>query len=118
MPINSRNKGAVGERELAHFLTNHGYPAHRGQQHAGGPDSPDVVCPALAQFHIECKRVEAGNPYNWLAQAERDKADDQVPLVCHRRNGKGWLAILPLEDFLKLLEHTNEPLPPSDPERH
>lgn len=101
--INSRAKGAVGERELAAFLTSHGFPARRGQQFAGGPDSPDVVCERLDRFHIECKRVEAGNPYNWLAQAERDKGDGQIPLVCHRRNGKGWLAVLPLEDFLNLV---------------
>lgn len=102
--INSRAKGAAGERELANYLTTHGFAARRGCQFSGGPDSPDVVCGDLHGFHIECKRVEAGNLYNWLAQADRDKGDGQVPLVCHRRNGKGWVAVLPLEDFLKLVK--------------
>ncbi len=106
---NSRRKGATAERELAQFCTAHGFPARRGQQFSGSPESPDVVCESLARFHIECKRVEAGNPYTWLAQADKDRSPEQVPLVCHRRNGKPWLAILPLSDFLKLLKNTHDP---------
>lgn len=30
--INSRNKGAVGERELANILKTYGYETYRGQQ--------------------------------------------------------------------------------------
>ena len=102
--INSRNKGAAGERELAIFLREAGYPeAIRGQQHAGGKDSPDVRCPGLTeQFHVECKRVEKGQLYDWLAQAQRDGIG-RVPLVVHRRNKKEWVAILTLQDFLHLV---------------
>ena len=102
--INSRNKGASAERELAIFLRERGYPeAIRGQQHAGGKDSPDVRAPGLTeQFHIECKRVEAGNLYNWLAQAQRDGVG-RIPLVVHRRNKKEWVAILTFDDFLSLM---------------
>lgn len=101
--INSRAKGAKGEVELAHFLTDHGVAAKRGQQHSGGVESPDViVADARFPFHIEGKRVEAGNPYNWLAQAERD-AGAKVPLVAHRRNGKRWIAVLYLDDFLNFV---------------
>ena len=42
--INSRAKGARYERELARYLDENGFPARRGQQFAGGSDSPDVVC--------------------------------------------------------------------------
>lgn len=59
--MNSRAKGQRGERELADFITAAGFPARRGQQFAGGPDSPDVVCPGLP-FHIEAKRTERLNP--------------------------------------------------------
>lgn len=98
--INSRQKGATAEVELSHVFTAHGIAAKRGQQHAGGVESPDVV--ALAPgfpFHIESKRVEAGNLYKWLDQATRD-AGNKIPLVVHRRNGRHWVAILLLEDFL------------------
>lgn len=99
--INSRQKGAAGERELAEFLRDRGYSARRGQQFSGGTDSPDVLCPDLPGIHLEVKRVEAGNLYTWLSQAQRD-AGKKVPLVVHRRNKKEWVAIITLEDLLKL----------------
>lgn len=99
--INSRNKGAAGERELAEVLRTYGVSARRGQQFAGGPGSPDVVT-SLNGVHLECKRVEAGNPYVWLAQAQRD-AGDNIPVVAHRRNKKQWIVILNLDDFLNFI---------------
>jgi len=105
MPKNSCVKGKVGERELAQVLRDHGFTgARRGQQHAGGADSPDVVCPDIPGVHFECKRVEAGNPYKWLEQAARDGGLEKIPVVAHRKNKKGWIAILPLDDFLTLLK--------------
>lgn len=103
--INSRAKGKAGELELAHFLVDRGMPARRGQQFKGGAGSADVVCPALqlAGFHIECKRVQSGNPYTWLDQAVRD-APGLRPLVCHRKDRREWLAIVRLEDFLQLVK--------------
>ena len=99
--INSRAKGAAGERELAAFLRDHGYEAKRGQQFRGGSDSPDVV--GLPGFHIEVKRVEKGALYDWLDQAAHDAEGKSVPLVCHRKNRRDWVAILPLDAFLKLI---------------
>lgn len=102
MPINSRAKGKSGELEFAALLREHGYGASRGQQFKGGADSPDVRCDDLGNFHLEVKRVEAGNLYNWLAQAIRD-GGQKVPVVAHRRNKQEWVAILRMEDFLNLL---------------
>ena len=48
---NSRRKGARGELELAAKFTDAGFPARRGQQPAGGPDSPDVV-PSIPSLHV------------------------------------------------------------------
>lgn len=100
--INSRRKGADGEREFAAVLKARNLEARRGQQFSGGTDSPDVVCSSLTNVHFEVKRVRAGNPYIWLAQAQRD-AKKKVPIVAHRRNGKDWVAILPMNDLLDLL---------------
>lgn len=105
MPINSRQKGAAAERELANYLKTWGYDTRRGQQFHGGADSPDVV--GLPTVHVECKRVESGNLYNWLEQATEDAGIDKTPVVCHRRNHKPWVAILSLSDFLALLEKAN-----------
>jgi Holliday junction resolvase len=100
--MNSRAKGKRGELELVEFLRGHGIEARRGQQYSGGVDSPDVVVPSLADFHFECKRVEAGNPYAWLAQATRD-AKGKIPIVAHKRNHEDWIAVLSLGDFLRLV---------------
>ena len=102
MPINSRLKGGRGERELAEFLREHGVDARRGQQFHGGAGSPDVVAD-LPGIHLECKRVEKGQLYDWLAQAIRD-AGSAIPVVAHRRNRKDWVAILPLDKFIELVK--------------
>lgn len=102
MPINSRAKGARGERELAEVLQSYGHKARRGQQFKGGVDSPDVVCETLPQYHFECKLVEAGNPYVWLDQAIRD-AGHKIPIVVHRRKRRQWIAILNLDDLMLYL---------------
>ena len=104
--INSRQKGAAGERELADFLRQHDVGARRGQQFHGGPGSPDVVTD-LDGIHFECKRVERGSLYDWLAQAQRDAGEGKIPVVAHRRNRKEWVAILPLAELLKLLKGMN-----------
>lgn len=105
--INSRTKGKTGELELAEFLRGMGYAARRGQQFSGGGDSPDVVTD-IPGVHLECKRVEAGSLYNWLAQAKRD-AGTKVPVVAHRRNKEEWVAILPLKSLFELLLLTGMP---------
>lgn len=101
---NSRAKGCRGERELAEFIRAAGFEARRGQQYSGLSDSPDVVT-SIPGVHFECKRVEAGNLYKWLAQAKRD-AKGKLPIVAHKRNREEWVAILPLDELLKFLDCT------------
>ena len=88
--MNSRSKGKCGELEFAAFLRQHGFDARRGQQFAGGPDSPDIVSASLAWLHIEVKRVEHFNVAKACAQAARDAAGKPW-IVAHRRNRKPWL---------------------------
>lgn len=101
--MNSRDKGKRGELELSHFLTEHGFPARRGQQFSGSPDSPDVICKSLP-FHFEVKRTECLSLYPAMQQAVNDAGEGSVPLVAHRRNRREWLAILRLDDLLELLK--------------
>jgi len=104
MPINSRSKGKRGELELSHVIQAKGWGARRGQQYSGGNDSPDIVSELPGNFHIECKRVEAGNLYNWLDQATEDADPKAIPVVMHRRNDKPWVAIMDLENFFILVK--------------
>ena len=96
----SRRKGKRGERELAALFTAEGFPATRGQQHRGGPDSPDVIVPTLPGIHFEAKRTERLSLYDAVAQAKSD-AGDKLPVVGHRRNACEWLAILRESDFVR-----------------
>ncbi len=103
--INSRNKGKCGELELVNFLKEYNIDARRGQQFKGGSDSPDVIAGGCMEgIHIEVKRVQAGSLYNWLEQACTDADLCKVPVVAHRRNGKRWVAILDMRDFVNLME--------------
>lgn len=107
MAINSRTKGAAGERELAKKLTEVlGCEARRGQQFQGSPDSPDVVT-SLDGVHIECKRVERFEIYKAMEQAKHD-AGGKIPVVCHRKNRGEWLAVVRLEDLPELAKRLSE----------
>lgn len=100
MPINSRQKGASGEREFAKWLTERGYPSHRGRQFHGRDDAPDVKCDSLP-IHWEVKRVEKLNLQTAVAQSRAD-CGDKLPVVAHRRNGEGWLITMSADEFFRL----------------
>ena len=99
--MNSREKGAKGERELSNVLKGYGYNCRRGQQYCGANGDADVV--GLPSIHIECKRVERLNLYNAVKQARNDcKWEHEIPAVFHRKNREEWLVTMPLEEWMKL----------------
>lgn len=105
--INSRQKGARGERELAALLTSLGIPARRGQQFSG-LEGKDVVCDFDVPLHVECKRTETLSVYKAVAQCERDAAENEIAFVAHRRSNQKWLAIVDLQIFVKMLHSLSE----------
>lgn len=105
MGINSRLKGAKGEREVARILRKYGYTdARRGQQFSGANGDPDVV--GLPGVHLEVKRVERLNIDNAMAQSMNDAREGETPVVVHRKDGKKWLVTMTLDDFMKLYENS------------
>lgn len=99
--IRSRSKGARGERDAAQAWAEvMGGQARRGQQFAGGNESPDVVTD-YSGIHLEVKRTERGNPYDWIDQSVRD-AGSACPVVLHRRNNQPWLLMVRLTDVPRL----------------
>jgi len=100
MSINSRNKGATGERELSKILRDYGFDTRRGQQFCGANGDADVV--GLPNIHIECKRVERLNLEKAMEQSKRDAREGEIPTVIHRKNRQDWQVTLTLEDFMKL----------------
>ena len=100
--VNSRQKGARGEREIASILKARGYDAHRGQQYSGANGDADVE--GVPGFHIEVKRTENFRLWAALDQSRRDAREQERPVVIHSKNGTGWVVVQPLDDWLDLVE--------------
>lgn len=98
--MNSRNKGARGEREIASILRSYGYQCRRGQQYSGANGDADVV--GLAGIHIEVKRREKLNIYDAIDQAKRDAKPSELPTVMHRKNDAEWLVTMPLDSWIEI----------------
>ena len=109
MAINSRQKGAAGEREFAKVLRDAGFEAKRGQQHKGGVDSPDVIT-NMKGLQWEVKRVQALNLHAAMVKLKTETDFMDYPVIAHRKNDTSWLATLPMGDFLRMyiaLKHHN-----------
>ena len=102
MPINSRQKGKNGELELAHVLQGYGYDVHRSVQYSGANHDADLY--GMDGYHIECKRVEKLNIDTAIEQSIRDARENEIPIVCHRKNRKEWLVTIRLKDFMEVVD--------------
>lgn len=99
--MNSREKGKRIERLLASMFTRAGWPARRGQQFKGTPDSPDVIVEDLP-LTVECKGREVWSIYNWIVKVRHEAKPGTLPLLCCKKNHSEFLAIMTLDDFLDL----------------
>ena len=102
MAVNSKQKGARFERQLASRLREHGYEARRTAQYCGNSgDASDVV--GLPGLHIEAKHQEAMRLYEWMSQAKRDSdGTGRLPAVFHKKNNAEILVTMELDDFMNL----------------
>lgn len=101
--INSKQKGARFERELASRFRDHGYSdARRTAQYCGNTgDASDVV--GLPGIHIEAKHQEQMRLYDWVDQAKRDSdGTGRLPAVFHKKNHAEILVTMPLDAFMRL----------------
>lgn len=97
----SQAKGRAAERELARILQGYGYPVEPGQAVSYGA-TPDLT--GLPGVHIEVKRQEKQNIYEWMGQARRDadKFRDGLPAVFWRKNRCQWLVVMDFRDWINL----------------
>ena len=102
--INSKSKGAKGERELANILKDYGFNTRRGQQY-NGLEGEDIV--GLDYIHIECKRVENLNLDKAMQQSKKDSKEYQMPTVFHRKNKQKWLVTMELDDWIEIYSEYN-----------
>ena len=101
--INSKRKGANGERKLAKKLKEYGYDCRRGQQYCGANGDADVV--GLPGIHIECKVYAErlnGGIYSAIAQARNDMKEGEMPVVMQKKDRCEWIVSLPLDDFMTI----------------
>ena len=98
--INSRTKGHDFERGRARFYAEIFGEAKRGLQSRDGSEAPDVICPALPDFWIECKRYKQIGVYPWWRQAKRAGGEGLVPIL-HIREDKGEPLVIVSEEHWK-----------------
>lgn len=103
--INSKQKGARGERAIAEILREHGFTdARRTAQYCGNTgDASDVV--GLDGFHVEVKHQERIEIDKWWKQTTHDaKESGTIPLLVFRKNRQDWRVCLDFETFLDILK--------------
>lgn len=100
--INSKQKGARYEREIASQLREYGYETRRTAQYCGNTgDASDVV--GLPGIHIECKFSQRIQIYDWMAQAIHDsEKSGNKPTVFFRKNNSETLVTMRLSDWIEL----------------
>lgn len=100
--MNSKQKGARFERQLASRLREYGYKARRTAQYCGNTgDAADVV--GLPGIHVEAKHQERMQLYDWMAQAKRDAAGPgNLPAVFHKKNNAEILVTMEFEDWMQV----------------
>lgn len=109
MTINSRNKGAAGEREFAGLIHDHlGIRLVRNleQTRSGGcdlsvhPEESGPVAMVLRGFAIEvkrCNRATHSKLMGFWEQAIRQAVEtDRAPVLAYREDRQPWRVLVPL----------------------
>lgn len=103
MAINSKQKGARFERQLAKIFREYGYSeSRRTVQYCGSSgEAADVI--GLPGIHVEAKHQEKMQLYDWMEQTERDAAGGgKLPAVFHKKNNHEILVTMPLDSWMEL----------------
>ena len=101
MAINSRTKGCDFERKFAEYLRIHGYDAVTSRSENRTLDNLGVDLVDNTKFYFQLKAVERLKPgYHDIL---KDMPKNKIPVVVHKRNNKGTVIAMRLEDFANLL---------------
>lgn len=103
MPLNSRRKGAVAEREVRDLLRAAGYEASRDGQIGDGTSPNEDLSHNVRGVHFEVKRRETLALPQWHRQADADARGRQA-VVVYRRSQEPWRASLTFDFLLYLLQ--------------
>lgn len=100
--VNSKQKGARFERELAKMFKAYGYDARRMAQYCGNTgDAADID--GVPYIHIEAKHQETMHLYEWLTQAVNDaKKKGRIPAVFHKKNNHPVIVSMLFDDWMQI----------------
>lgn len=110
--VNSKAKGARGERELVKYLKSLGFEDAKRTQQYNGLGRGDVECPdTLPGLNVECKfgypshQFDMGSAlfHDACAQAERDSMDGRWVMMWKPKGGQRWRITYRQDDFLPTL---------------
>ncbi len=99
----SREKGKRFERLISQLFREYGYSASRSAQYCGKTgQAADVI--GVPGLHIEAKRQERMQLYDWMDQAVRDSeaSGEGLPTVIHKKNNADILVTMRFEDWIEL----------------
>jgi|14_taG_2_1085336.scaffolds.fasta_scaffold12808_3 hypothetical protein len=112
MPVNSKQKGARGERAWRDVLRENGYEAHRACQYSGkSPDGTSADVHSELPFHFEVKHCERWPIRDWIAQAKSDAERSNQPwVIAAKRNNAPFTVMMDAETFFSVLrgDYANE----------
>lgn len=97
----SRDKGAIGEREVQDLARAHGFTSCRRAFASGASGGGDLT--GIPGVHMEVKRTERLDLPGAWRQATTAADPTEIPVVAHRSSRQPWLATLPLDELLALL---------------
>ena len=104
MSARERRKGAVAEREVVALLKDHGWKDARRTSDGRDQQTRGDVAGGPPGVHVEVKRQERISVPACLRQTIADANPLDIPVLVHRPSRQGWMATLPLEDLLVLLQ--------------
>lgn len=100
-PLNSRNKGAAGEREFINLHLRPYWPQACRNIDQYGTDKRD--CLNVAGVHWQIKRTERLGLWAAIEQAESEAAVTDLPVVAFRRNRSKWFCVVDAAELVALL---------------
>jgi Holliday junction resolvase len=100
MSRRERDKGTRGELEVRDVFRAFGFDCDRTPNSGGLRIPGDLI--GTVPVHVEVKRQERLQLWQWIEQAEQEAAG-AVAVVAFRRSRSRWRADLDLERFAELL---------------
>lgn len=99
--MNSRAKGAAGEREFIKLHLAPHWPEAKRNLDQFGDQKQD--CLEVGDFHWQVKRTESLRIWDAIKQAEGEAYMGATPLVAFRRNRSPWYVVARAEFIVPLL---------------